>query len=368
MSAQSEITGIQFLRGFAAIAVVIDHVSSMASFPKYFGRQLLGGALSSGGMGVDNFFVISGFIIVVVSLGGPQLQPRTNLRSFFRKRFVRIIPLMWLAIGLYALTRGLFTATPIEPWPYLRAVSLWPWGSVEPVTIWTLRHEMIFYALFALSYLGPWRSARWVLFGWFASPLLLSLLRGNVTLAVDPFGFVDIVASPVNLEFGAGFLLAMLWLKRGWACDWRLPTGTIGQFSAPLLYALGVLVFIIWNMAGLHWKSPLSSLTLAALNAALIFLACRLRVDEGRMTAVGRFLGNASYSIYLFHPGLCSGGLAISSRLFPAAPLGVAVAGISVFAVAACCILHLVLEKPFVTWLDSRISRPPPRWLICASS
>lgn len=353
MSDRSEITGIQLLRGFAAIVVVIDHVAAMAAFPKYFGRHLLDGLLSTGALGVDTFFVISGFIIVVVSLQGPQLAPRTSLRSFFQKRFLRIIPLMWIGIAVYMLMRGLFTHTPIEPGPYARAALLLPWGTVEPNTIWTLRHEIIFYGLFALCYLGPWRQLRVLVLAWIFSPLALGLWRGAMGDKVNTEAFIDIVASPVNLEFGAGFFLALLWLKRGWSSDWRLPKGTM----VPLLFALGIAGFMLWRWTGLTWKSPESSLALAAINGALIWLACRLWVDSGWISTFGRFLGNASYSIYLFHLGLCSGGLMVASRLVPNLPLPLVVIGVSGGAIAGCCLLHVVLEKPLIALLQRGMMR-----------
>ena len=59
--------GIQYLRGFAALAVVLDHATGMASSAEYFGGSP-SSFLSAGWIGVPVFFVISGFIITIVSL------------------------------------------------------------------------------------------------------------------------------------------------------------------------------------------------------------------------------------------------------------------------------------------------------------
>src|SRR4051812_24121667 len=93
-----DVVGVQYLRGIAALAVVIDHAAGMTASQKYFGRDVLEGALSYGAIGVDIFFMISGFIITIISLGKENLEPTVSMRDFFVRRFIRIVPLMWTAI------------------------------------------------------------------------------------------------------------------------------------------------------------------------------------------------------------------------------------------------------------------------------
>lgn len=70
MRKHEELVGIQFLRGLCALGVVFGHGAAMLADPKYGGFSLLGGAMESGSLGVDIFFVISGFIMPVVALRG----------------------------------------------------------------------------------------------------------------------------------------------------------------------------------------------------------------------------------------------------------------------------------------------------------
>ncbi len=58
------------------MAVVVFHADSTAAQDKYFGARLPGGLIGSGHLGIDLFFVISGFVITLVSLDGPGLAPR----------------------------------------------------------------------------------------------------------------------------------------------------------------------------------------------------------------------------------------------------------------------------------------------------
>ncbi len=122
----NNIEWIQYLRGLAALAVVLDHTAAMASFDKYFGQEVLDGFLYKGAIGVDLFFVISGFIISIVSLK-PDLKPSTTLSDFFQKRFLRIVPLMWVAVIAYAMLRLVGrSADQFDPWTYIRYKSFAP--------------------------------------------------------------------------------------------------------------------------------------------------------------------------------------------------------------------------------------------------
>ncbi|WDF72861.1 acyltransferase family protein [Novosphingobium sp. KACC 22771] len=353
MSNRSEISGIQYLRGFAAIAVVLDHVSAMAAFPKYFGQSLWNGALSKGALGVDIFFVISGFIIVAVSLKGPALLPAISVRQFFLRRAVRIIPLMWVGILSYAALRGMFTSTPIIFSEYLRALVLFPQGSVEPRMIWTLRHEFIFYIIFAISFMTGTKRWRPLLYLWFVSPTLIGLFRNQFATTVVPDAFIDILASPVNLEFCAGFILAIGWLKMDPQSNWQIPVLS----PVVLLYALAITVIFVWGLSQLQITSLVSCLVLAVMNGLVVLLGCKLAPANGKLGHIANFFGDASYSIYLFHPGIASGLLAITAKLHLGLPLWIIVFSISVIVIAMTCAIHIWVEKPLVAAIKQRVPR-----------
>ncbi len=209
-SPNKEIIGVQYLRGLAALGVVVAHTSGTADFPKYFGSEILGGFLAYGGSGVDLFFVISGFIMCATALKGPQLEPALSAAAFAAKRFTRIIPLMWAAILSYILLRYLGRGI-VHPIPYLRALFLFPAGSVEPTQIWTLRHEAIFYTVFCISFLTRKRRL-WFMALWFLSPFVyasLNFFQRETALEQS----VQIIASPVNIDFAAGVFLGVVWHK-----------------------------------------------------------------------------------------------------------------------------------------------------------
>ena len=88
MKAKLDFVGIQYLRGFAALLVVLDHASGMTALPKYFGTTAFDGFFDWGFAGVDLFFSISGFIIALVTLSPITLEPKSTLSDFLTRRFV----------------------------------------------------------------------------------------------------------------------------------------------------------------------------------------------------------------------------------------------------------------------------------------
>lgn len=355
MSQRSEIVGIQYLRGFCAIAVVIAHTSQMAEFPKYFGGTVLGGVLAHGGAGVDIFFVISGFIITVVALQGETLTPSLSRASFFAKRFARIVPLMWLSIAAFLVLRMAATSTEIIPLSYMQAAFLIPYGDVQPNSIWTLRHEAIFYIVFAVSFLGP-KSLRWIMWAWLASSIIIPIATLGLLADMDDATPVGIIFSPVNIEFAAGMLVGFAWLKRPQAADLWL---RIDPFL--LLMLLSALVMAWVAVSGTNRSVP-GMAGLAVVGGGLIWLAARLRCPSGPIASAGRLLGNASYAIYLFHPPLVAASLVAGSRLAPD-HVAIAIPVIVALVTTAGVVIHLVVEKPLVRhvqrWLSPKPAMPP---------
>src|ERR1700761_114555 len=93
---RSDVLSIQYLRGLAALGVLLFHASQRA-----------GGACGAGAAGVDVFFVISGFIMWTVSA-----RRATGPGDFLLRRAGRIAPLYWavtlLVVGLDLLRPSLF--------------------------------------------------------------------------------------------------------------------------------------------------------------------------------------------------------------------------------------------------------------------
>jgi exopolysaccharide production protein ExoZ len=340
-SSGERLVGVQYLRGIAAALVVIDHAEGMARIDKYFGTLAWNGVLTKGAIGVDLFFVISGFIIVYVALEKNTIIPRIDIIRFLKKRAVRILPFMWLCIIGYAtlryMGRGLF-----EPLPYLRAMVLWPVGDIAPNLIWTLRHEMLFYVVFGVSVLIPWRPMKWFLFVYFLSPLLY--WEGGAYLAGVTNLWGDFFFSRTHLLFGCGYLLGICYLKFPQLRELKLfPHWIIVVVPTPLL-------LVYANIFGDLLGTTLQVLFTGSLGLLIVF--CSLTMNARSPLLVFEQLGNASYAIYLTHTAFLSAVLGLTHIITPEINVKIVHAMAVIIAILAGCIVHFLIERPLLSKLS----------------
>ncbi|TPJ74070.1 acyltransferase [Mesorhizobium sp. B2-7-1] len=310
---------VQYLRGLAACAVVCFHVS-----------EQFGGPFHVGAAGVDVFFVISGFIMWVTTAGRPA-----NPWRFMGRRITRIVPLYWIVTLLTAagillkpqFFYGHFFSVP----NFVGSLFFLPVlqeGALHPIVIqgWTLCYEMMFYLVFTLVlFMGErWR------FG-----VLTGALVAIVALHfVLPAGYARAFTDPVVIEFAAGVVVGRLWLQGA-----RLPLGVALAMAGAgfLLFAAGPL-FDADLPRALRWGPP------AALIVAGAVFAERAR--PFKPAALPSFLGDASYSIYLWH--VVVGVLATGVVLRTGVPAALQPTTILVATLALSAMLYLVVEKPLI--------------------
>ena len=243
----SKLAGIQYLRAIAAIAVVIDHAIAMAEFDKYFGeRAPFFDFFVKGGLGLYLFFVISGFIIVVSSLEKKTLRPQKGVLEFYKARVIRIVPMMWLAIVSYAFMRFLGRSGSYDVAPYLNAMFLLPFGDYDPNNIWTLRQEMIFYVVFAISFLAGWRWGKAAFFIW----VLISVLV-LVGVVLPRYEVVSNIFYFGNILFMAGVVVGLVYQRWGFDFQLKEVDSDWGGFSILFiifLCVMGVATFLDFGL------------------------------------------------------------------------------------------------------------------------
>lgn len=276
---------IQYLRGLAAMLVVIFHLGEPLAHMGY-----RGGWPSGLAAGVDIFFVISGFVMWVSTIGRP-ITPS----QFFRKRVVRVVPLYWLLTSFMLLVLVVMPSavkTSVLYWPHAIASYLFfpminPGKlAMEPLLFpgWTLNYEMFYYVIFGLFLLT---SPRIRLFGT-ASVLVLLTLIGAV-MQVEEHSVAGFYTSPILLEFVVGMFIGALVQQRGVE---RLlgPTVAVLAITAGLALLLFSPLPQTWPRA-LRYGAPAAAIVLGALS-----LEGRGLVGEWRFAHI---VGDASYSIYL---------------------------------------------------------------------
>jgi exopolysaccharide production protein ExoZ len=334
-----ELAGIQYVRGLAALMVVLDHVGEMMGEGKYFGRQPLGGVLEIGGVGVDLFFTLSGFIIAYIAVDAAW-APTMGAWVFFKRRFARIVPFLWVVIIGYAVLRmggrGYF---PVMD--YVRAAVVWPFGVVAPSPVWTLRHEFLFYGVFALTFLS---GRRWLLAAWVLAPFAWAMVQHfagpYVGLGPDIAFFLF---NPVDLLFGLGMLFGLTYVRHrsSWpAAAWAAPATVAGVAA----------VFGVALAMGYQRDNPLHVVVLGLVCCAALAAACAASPPTGVLGDLGRRLGDASYCIYLTHTAFVSAVLGLIVHHASHLPDAVIIPGTFVIATAGGLVLHYAVERPVIAW------------------
>ncbi|HFB54901.1 MAG TPA: acyltransferase, partial [Hellea balneolensis] len=204
---------IQSLRGFAALLVVLSHLLIIEQ--KYSPDHILGQWAEFGMVGVDLFFVISGFIMVYVTRVNMPPRPRTSLKFLFA-RFTRIYPLYWVIsaalLAVYVWRPELVFSSQPEPPHILKSFLLWP-DTLPPLLAvgWTLIHELGFYLVFAFFLLFRARALPYFLLIW------LMVLAGSQTIFADNVHqpVTALILNPLSFEFIAGAFAALIYLKTG---------------------------------------------------------------------------------------------------------------------------------------------------------
>lgn len=348
--------GVQYLRGLAALLVVIGHENGFILAPKYLDSYLMPSLEEASGFAVAVFFVISGFIIVVTSLDA-RGAPRMGRAEFLRRRAVRILPFLWLCTIAYNVMSWLGTGA-FDWAATLRTLMLSPLGDLKPNVAWSLRHEVLFYVLFALTMLGM--RQRWLVLAlWIAIGPVLFVLVYDLGLIsarheTQPFDAFSVVfmgsRTGAHLQFGVGIVLGLLYQRAPWP---RRTSATVMLFT--LLAAAAITVVLPLDLG----LARLLTWTLAA--GGIVALATVARPWPGLCGRIGMLLGNASFSIYLTHNFVMLVLIAAVQRL--AIPLvGKPVLAAFLFVAVLLSLLvgiavHALVERPLIRAIDRR-TRP----------
>jgi exopolysaccharide production protein ExoZ len=288
-SHRSVLPGIQVLRWLAAMAVVCRHL--LAGF--HFNGLELGPlrGLNIGLWGVDLFFVISGFIMVVTT----QRQPPTLVASarFMLRRYLRLSPLYYLLSACAVL--ALVIKGPHAPLgatvSHVLASLLYlphrdPQGGPMPVLGigWSLNFEMYFYVVFALL-MATGRLLPWML-AWCVGMVLL-----GQAISFDAMWWWQ-VSNPLLIAFTLGVLAAHGWISG------RLPRWLSGRAALVALLAIAALDLYLPVKLDAHRIVFAVLATVAVLGMAQAPVATWARFQTWRGLVR---LGDDSYALYLAH-------------------------------------------------------------------
>lgn len=337
------VVAIQYLRAVAAGLIAFQHAMGIPAFVHY--------AAHFGTVGVDLFFVISGFIMWSTT----ERRPRQPVQ-FWLARIVRIVPLYWIFTAVYVaaalITPESFYVVHLDAAHIIKSYLFVPathpnLGLIAPVYTlgWTLNYEMFFYLLFGFCLFIPEPRARFALL---ATAFLL-LVAGGLAFQSDG-AVARTYTDPIVLEFLAGVMLAVV-------SPLLVRCGTLGGLT--LIAAAIVWVAIVYGYGFVPERIVSHGIPAIAAVAGGVMLEPAARARPSRLWLM---LGDASYSIYLAHPfaqrvlliavNRTVGVAAIAPTLYVVTALIVGIAG--------GVICHFLIERPLLIAGRRLIGRSQP--------
>ncbi len=274
-------TLLHYLRGLAAMMVLAFHsLTNMCGIT--CGYDILAN------LGVDIFFVISGFVMWN-STSGRNLTPM----EFYTRRFFRIAPLyysMTVVVALVALVSPqLLRTTVFDLHHLIDSLMFMPsplpkTGEIFPVVIpgWTLNYEMFFYMIFASCLALP-AVAR--------LPTVIATIVGLVALGEVflPQGlYTKFYTNEIILEFAYGIAIAALIEKLG-----RISLQVwLNVAAVAVIVAVGIYADLIPQIS--------LQLTFGIVAGLAVWAVCEIDARYSVPNiAILKWVGDASFSIYL---------------------------------------------------------------------
>jgi peptidoglycan/LPS O-acetylase OafA/YrhL len=305
------LAGLDGVRGLAILMVMAVHFLGGAT-PHTIGQRLLVKVASFGVLGVDLFFVLSGFLITGL-LVDAKSRPH-YFRNFYARRTLRIFPLYYLALAVLFVVLPLVTVpSPLleqarshQSWLWTYTANFYiaqqsSWDALTYVShFWSLAIEEHFYLLWPLVVFSFRREAlERICLGVLASGLALRIgaaLGGMSELSIS-------VLTPCRIDtLCCGGLLALIARR-----DAGVEPLVNRSGGAALAIGATIVALSAWCAA--------TKLGLPVLHQvrntlyALFFGALSLTSLQPRTAAVGRFFQNAvmrffgkySYGLYVYH-------------------------------------------------------------------
>ena len=333
MKYRSEIDG---LRAIAVISVILYHAGIQT--------------ISGGFVGVDIFFVISGYLITTIILTEME-QNIFSIVNFYERRVRRILPALFL-VTLVSFPFAWFLLMPsgmqdfseslIAVATFSSNILFWMqsdyWDTASKLKplfhTWSLAVEEQYYILFPLFLMLMWRhSKRWIL-GSFMLVAAISLALAEWGAYYNPSAtFYLLPTRGWELAIGAGIAFYFLYRKK------TIRTLLSHKLVDELLGVLGLLM-IGYSIFVFNKETPFPSLytLLPTVGTGLIILFSSSQTIIGRLLSTKPLvaIGLISYSAYLWHQPIFS----FARHLFFPEP------GYLVF----LCLTILVLPLSYLTW------------------
>ena len=299
------IPALDGLRGVAVIAVMLFHFGT---------RELVPG----GFLGVDVFFVLSGFLVTSLLLEEWKRSGSIDVRGFYGRRFFRLAPALpllfvaYAAVTTFRLSAGV--ASDSEPagliiTAFATLAGLLNWVPVfttiahVPGHLWSVSVEMQFYLVWPLILLGALRMG-------LSRSALFKLVCGLAVASVVAPALLELEGWH-RIYFGSDYRLHGLLFGSAVACWYATaPQSPVAArpWAIVVACAVALLVTLTLTVPTHRVPSALFAVPATAL-ASTVLVASLLRPETawvGRWLEVPalRYVGTRSYGLYLWHYAL----------------------------------------------------------------
>lgn len=297
--AKRHFVGPDVLRLLAASLVVLYHLSETGgtrpAWPVNPAEAPLGWLAPltwMGWVGVQMFFVLSGFLISASAVNA-------TASGFLRKRAIRIFPALWLSCLLAFAVRALWGEPVAELLPAaLKSAVLSPKGPYIDGVVWTLVVEAAFYALVAFAIAVSHRKAGHD----------YALVTVAVTIGAASSVFTVAAHMRPDLTVYHSFVFDVLLLRQGMFFAVGMLLFQFLERPPTRLMAIALCVFVaagivqIADMIGPD-RQALVPVLIWGLSSALMYFSVKYsaRLDFGRWQGLCRSMGLMTYPLYLNH-------------------------------------------------------------------
>ena len=343
------------IRGVAILSVLLYH----GNFPWAQG----------GFVGVDAFFVLSGFLITTLLLEEREARGRIALGRFWARRALRLLPALFLFLGALLALEGVEALRGREAgrWitgpqtlavsayyaNWVKALRLFPLGRVDHA--WSLSIEEQFYLLWPLLLVGA--------FALRATPRRIGILALLLAAASAVWRAVLYAKTGDSQRGYAGTDVRADVLLMGCALaafSFRATAPSQGAARAAGAAGLLAVAALVATTALARSDDPRwyrGGLTVAAfLGAALVAAAWDGRGAVVRLLSLPplRALGKISYGVYLWHVPVLQ---KLQGAVPLPEPLGFVVAASAAIGIA--WLSYRFVERPILAWRDRGRGEPP---------
>jgi peptidoglycan/LPS O-acetylase OafA/YrhL len=354
METNKKLNEIQILRCIAIGLVVLFHFFVRKADLLPFQDTYRFWPLTHGWIGVELFFIISGFVISYTT------KFTLTLRDYFINRISRIYPALIVALPLVYIVQKHIPYSPytsISTLPNLLfSIFMFPPNIINipldtsfnwiTLVLWSLKIELFFYFIFGLLFFkfGLYH------FQMFTSLTVLGFLLDSFDSLIHQFhlGLAADFSKMIGMNYFIWFYLGMLFYKVRFE-----------NLKKKYLYGAQAILVAKTFLVFSSFEVPLS--TLCVILIANLLILGKKRIFHSRNIFV--LVGDVSYELYLIHQGI---GLTLLIYIFNVVELNILQSFIcSIFIIAICVWLSFLMKtrilEDFSRWLKQKLQIWVPR-------